>query len=183
MTLPNKLTIARICLIPVLVIVLQMGMSQGFAIEMQTARQIAVAIFIIASITDWLDGFIARRYNLSTDFGKFMDPLADKVLVMAAMVYLVVMGDIAPWVLIITQAREFIIAGMRMVAANKGIVIAAGLMGKLKTIAQMVMIPIVMLDLESPIFGVIGYVLVLLSVVLAVASALQYIWVNRAVFK
>ena len=119
-----------------------------------------------------------------------MDPLADKILVMAAMVYLVVLGDIEPWVLIIIEGREFIIAGVRMVAASSNVVIAAGIWGKLKTIVQMIMIPVVLIDTQHflpeilhTIFEITGQVLIYAAVALTVISAVDYIWHNRAVFK
>ena len=182
MNLPNKLTIARICLIPLMAAALQLGLAD-FGPSLQTARYIAVGIFILAAATDWLDGFLARKMGLITDFGKFMDPLADKILVMAAMVYMVVLGDIAPWVLILIESREFIIAGVRMVAANKNIVIAAGFWGKLKTIAQMIMIPVVLTGIQHPVFIVLGTILVYAAVILTIISAVDYIWHNRDLFK
>ena len=174
-------------MIPFLILVLALGMMDGFELSLPTARFIATGIFVLAAATDWLDGYLARKLNQTTDFGKFMDPLADKILVMSAMVYMVVLGDIGPWVLILIESREFIIAGVRMVAANKNIVIAAGLWGKLKTIAQMVMIPVVLLNVQHPYFAtafhIAGQVLIYASVALTIISAADYIWHNRAVFK
>jgi len=183
MNLPNKLTIARVCLIPLFVAALQIGMAADFGFSLEVGRYIATAIFVIAAATDWLDGFLARKMNLVTDFGKFMDPLADKILVMAAMVYMVVLGDISAWVLILIESREFIIAGVRMVAANKNIVIAAGICGKLKTVTQMVMIPIVLLNIQNNVVQIIGQVLVFVAVGLTVISAIDYIWNNRKIFQ
>jgi len=183
MNLPNKLTVARVCMIPFLILVLQAGMSDAIDLSLQLARYIAVGIFVVAAVTDWLDGFIARKLNLITDFGKFMDPLADKILVMAAMVYMVVLGDISPWILILIESREFIIAGVRMVAANKNIVIAAGFWGKAKTVTQMVMIPVVLLGIPHPAFDVAGIILIIAAVAFTIISAIDYIWNNRQVFK
>ncbi|MCL2375991.1 MAG: CDP-diacylglycerol--glycerol-3-phosphate 3-phosphatidyltransferase [Defluviitaleaceae bacterium] len=183
MNLPNKLTIARISMIPFMIAALQMGMAESIALPLETARLIAMGIFILAAVTDWLDGHIARKYNLVSDFGRFMDPLADKILVMAAMVYMVVLGDIGPWVLILIESREFIIAGVRMVAANKNIVIAAGLWGKIKTVVQMVMIPVVLADLPHIFFDIIGQILIYAAIVFTVVSAVDYIWNNRGVLK
>ena len=183
MNLPNKLTIARVCMIPLLVAVLQIGLAADFGFSMETARYIAVAIFLTAAATDWLDGYLARKMNLVTDFGKFMDPLADKILVMAAMVYMVVLGDIGAWVLVLIESREFIIAGVRMVAAGKNVVIAAGMWGKLKTVVQMIMIPIVLLGIDNPVFSIIGTVLIYMAVALTIISAIDYIWRNKSVFK
>ena len=185
MNLPNKLTVARVAMIPFFIVVLAIGMSDNFALDLATARIIAMSIFILASITDWLDGYLARKLNQSTDFGRFMDPLADKILVMAAMVYMVVLGDIAPWILILIESREFIVAGVRMVAANKNVVIAAGFWGKLKTVIQMIMIPVVLSGLgEYCIFlHVIGIILIIASVALTIISAIDYIYKNWHVFK
>jgi len=190
MNLPNKLTIARVCMIPAFVVVLQIGISADLQVSMYIYRLVATGIFILAAATDWLDGFLARKLNLITDFGKFMDPLADKILVMAAMVYLVVLGDIEPWVLIIIEGREFIIAGVRMVAASNNVVIAAGIWGKLKTIVQMIMIPVVLLDTQHflpetlhAVFNITGQVLIYAAVALTVISAASYIWHNKSVFK
>ena len=183
MNLPNRLTIARVCLIPFFVAALQIGMAADFGFSLDVGRYIAVGIFVAAAATDWLDGFLARKMNLVTDFGKFMDPLADKILVMAAMVYMVVLGDIGAWVLILIESREFIIAGVRMVAANKNVVIAAGLWGKLKTVAQMIMIPIVLLNIQNNAMQIIGQTLVFVAVGLTIISAADYIWHNRKVFQ
>ncbi|MCL2396649.1 MAG: CDP-diacylglycerol--glycerol-3-phosphate 3-phosphatidyltransferase [Defluviitaleaceae bacterium] len=183
MNLPNKLTLARIAMIPIMVVVLQLGMAADFGPSLQTARYIAAAIFILAAATDWLDGYLARKMGLITDFGKFMDPLADKILVMAAMVYMVVLGDISPWILILIESREFIIAGVRMVAAKKNIVIAAGIWGKIKTVAQMIMIPTVLFNLPHSAFDIISQILIYAAVVLTIISAIDYIWHNRALFE
>ena len=138
MNLPNKLTMSRIILIPVFMAVLYMGFPGS--------DYIALAIFIIASLTDLLDGKIARKYNLVTDFGKFADPLADKMLVTAAMLWFVEVGRMPAWSLLIVLVREFAVSGLRMIASDKGRVIAAGWSGKVKTAATMVCI-IVMLFL------------------------------------
>ncbi|MDR2182703.1 MAG: CDP-diacylglycerol--glycerol-3-phosphate 3-phosphatidyltransferase [Clostridiales bacterium] len=183
MNLPNKLTIARMCMIPFMVLALQAGLSEGIALPMETARLIGMGIFILAAVTDFLDGFIARRYSLSTDFGKFMDPLADKVLVMSAMVYMVVLGDISPWIFILMESREFIIAGVRMIAANKNVVISAGVLGKAKTVVQMIMIPTVLANLPHPFFDIAGTVLIYAALALTVVSAIDYIWNNRGVLR
>jgi len=174
-------------MIPAFVIIIILGMSDNFALNLYHARMISAGIFILASVTDWLDGYLARKLNQTTDFGKFMDPLADKILVMAAMVYLVVLGDMSPWVLIIIESREFVIAGVRMVAANKNIVIAASFWGKLKTVIQMIMIPTVLTQTQFVAFDnfthFVGRILIIASVVLAVISALDYIRKNWQVFQ
>ena len=132
MNLPNKLTIARVIMIPFFLVFL---MTDFF----EAARYVALAIFIIASLTDMLDGKIARKYNLVTNFGKFMDPLADKLLVCSAMIAFTGMGIMPAWIVIIIIAREFIISGFRLIAAEKNVVIAAGMSGKIKTTVQMIM--------------------------------------------
>ncbi|MCL2573812.1 MAG: CDP-diacylglycerol--glycerol-3-phosphate 3-phosphatidyltransferase [Defluviitaleaceae bacterium] len=183
MNLPNKLTIARVCMIPFFILVLQAGMLENIPLPPETARLIAMGIFILASITDWLDGFIARKYNLSTDFGRFMDPLADKILVMSAMVYMVMLGDIGAWVLILIESREFLISGVRMVAATKNTVIAASIWGKAKTVVQMIMIPVVLADLPNQFLDIAGTILIYAAVALAVISAIDYIRKNIGVLR
>jgi len=150
---------------------------------MEVARIVATGVFVLAALTDWLDGFLARKLNLISDFGKFMDPLADKVLVMAAMVYLLWLGNISPWVLVVIEGREFLIAGLRMLASQKGVVISAGTTGKLKTIAQMVMIPLVLLNVNHAAAYWIGVVLIYVCVALSIISAVDYMWRNRQIFK
>ena len=132
MNLPNKLTLLRIILVPVFMVVLYWGFPG--------ATWVALAIFIIASLTDMLDGKIARKYNLVTDFGKFADPLADKMLVTAAMLWFVEIGQMPAWMLLIVICREFAVSGLRMIASDKGRVIAAGWSGKVKTASTMVCI-------------------------------------------
>ena len=131
MNLPNKLTMLRVILIPFFVVCELIPYSWG--------KWAALVIFVAASITDKLDGTIARKYNLITNFGKFMDPLADKLLVCSAMICFVGLGTLAPWIVIIIVAREFIISGFRLIAAENGRVIAAGIWGKAKTVVQMIM--------------------------------------------
>ncbi|MCB6994442.1 CDP-diacylglycerol--glycerol-3-phosphate 3-phosphatidyltransferase [bacterium 210820-DFI.6.37] len=170
MNLPNKLTLLRIIAIPVFIVVLLMG-----------HRYIATIIFICASITDMLDGHIARKYNLVTNFGKLMDPLADKLLVMAALVCLVELSDVAGWMVIVILAREFAVTGLRQVAASEGIVIAAGITGKIKTITQMIAIPLLLLDNWPCRY--IGFpldqVFLWIAVVMTIVSGAEYIIKNR----
>ena len=142
MNLPNKLTLFRVILIPFFVFFLLAPYFEGYG------NYIAVAIFIVASLTDMLDGKIARKYNLVTNFGKFMDPLADKLLVCSAMICLISTGQLAAWIVIIIIAREFIISGFRLIASDNGIVIAANYWGKFKTVSQMIMIILLLADLE-----------------------------------
>ena len=146
-------------------------------------KYIAVAIFIIASLTDMLDGKIARKYNLVTNFGKFMDPLADKLLVCSAMICLVATGQLASWIVIIIISREFIISGFRLIAADNGIVIAASYWGKFKTVFQMLMIIVLILDVQNAGFQVLGVILTYVALILTVASLIDYIVKNKQVLK
>lgn len=183
MNLPNKLTILRIFMIPVFLCVLLCPLG----LDRQTARYIAAAIFCIASFTDSLDGYIARRFNLVTNFGKFMDPLADKLLVCSAMIALIGIEDaVVPLpsiVVIIIIAREFIITGFRTLAAEQNIVIAAGVWGKLKTICQMFMLIVLLININNVYFIAAGNILIYASLVLAIISAVDYIMRNRQVLK
>ena len=146
-------------------------------------KYIAVAIFIIASLTDMLDGKIARKYNLVTNFGKFMDPLADKLLVCSAMICLVATGQLASWIVIIIISREFIISGFRLIAADNGSVIAASYWGKFKTVFQMLMIIVLILDIQNAGFQVLGVILTYVALVLTVVSLIDYIVKNKQVLK
>ncbi len=146
-------------------------------------KYIAVAIFIIASLTDMLDGKIARKYNLVTNFGKFMDPLADKLLVCSAMICLVATGQLASWIVIIIISREFIISGFRLIAADNGIVIAASYWGKFKTVFQMLMIIVLILDVQNAGFQVLGVILTYVALILTVVSLIDYIVKNKQVLK
>lgn len=175
MNLPNKLTILRVILIPFFVAFLM------DAFHIPGTKWIALAIFIIASLTDMLDGKIARKYNLVTNFGKFMDPLADKLLVCSALIAFVDMDMVPTWIVMIIIAREFIISGFRLVASDNGIVIAAGIWGKLKTVCQMIMIIVLIADFGG-IFDMIGTVLIWLSLILTIISLVDYLYTNRQVF-
>ncbi|MEE0105878.1 MAG: CDP-diacylglycerol--glycerol-3-phosphate 3-phosphatidyltransferase [Lachnospiraceae bacterium] len=177
MNLPNKLTIFRVILIPFFVIFLLLDASN------QTYRYIADAIFIIASLTDMLDGKIARKYNLVTNFGKFMDPLADKLLVSAAMICLIATGQLAAWIVIIIISREFIISGFRLVASDNGIVIAASYWGKFKTVFQMLMIIVLIANINLPFFAVLGTILTYVALILTIVSLIDYIAKNKDVLK
>lgn len=140
---------------------------------------IALILFIVASITDSLDGHIARKYNLITDFGKFMDPLADKMLVVSAMICLVSLGRIPAWVVIIIVAREFTISGFRLIAADKGVVIAASYWGKFKTVFQMIMVILMIADI--PALSVLTQIVMWVALALTVISLIDYIYKNRSV--
>lgn len=143
-------------------------------------RYISVAIFVIASVTDWFDGYLARKNHLVTNFGKFMDPLADKLLVCSAMICLIDLGRLPAWIVIVIIAREFIISGFRLIAAENGIVIAANYWGKFKTVSQMIMIILLLLDLGGA-FDILGEIFIWLSLALTVISLITYIWQNRSV--
>ncbi|HBA64065.1 MAG TPA: CDP-diacylglycerol--glycerol-3-phosphate 3-phosphatidyltransferase [Lachnospiraceae bacterium] len=174
MNLPNKLTVLRVLLIPFFVVFMltDLGGDAG--------KWIAVAIFIVASLTDMLDGKIARKYNLVTNFGKFMDPLADKLLVCSAMICLIEKGKLASWIVIIIVAREFIISGFRLVASDNGIVIAASYWGKFKTTFQMLMIIVLIIDLGG-IFDTIGIILTWIALALTIISLVDYVAKNKKV--
>ena len=146
---------------------------------MPTAGSV-LAIFIVASVTDWFDGHLARKYNLITNFGKFMDPLADKLLVCSAMICMIETGKLPAWVVIIIIGREFIISGFRLIAADNGVVIAASYWGKFKTVSQMIMIILLIVDFGG-IFTVLTQIFIWLSVALTIISLLTYIMQNRKV--
>ena len=169
MNLPNKLTLLRIALIPVFMVVLYLGFPG--------ANWVALAIFIIASFTDLLDGKIARKYNLVTDFGKFADPLADKILVTAAMLWFVELGQMPAWALLIVVTREFAVSGLRMLASNKGRVIAAGWSGKVKTASTMACIVLMFL----PIPAVVNTVCVWIIALTTLYSGVEYFMKNKDV--
>ncbi|MCL2171646.1 MAG: CDP-diacylglycerol--glycerol-3-phosphate 3-phosphatidyltransferase [Defluviitaleaceae bacterium] len=181
MNLANKITILRVCMIPAFLAILWVGESIGLGSILP--RILAAIIFVAAAITDAIDGHIARKRNMITTFGKFMDPLADKLLVVAALISLVAMGEIYAWVVILIVAREFVISGFRMLAATKGLVIAASFWGKLKTIIQMVMIPYLLVGLPWLFFPILGQILVYISVALTVISAVDYITKNKHVIR
>ena len=170
MNTANKLTMLRVVMIPAFLLVLYLGIP--------FANYIALAIFIVASLTDWLDGYIARNYNQTTDFGKFMDPLADKCLVIAAMLWFVEIGQMPAWALLIVVVREFAVSGIRMQAANLGRVIAAGWSGKVKTASTMVCICLMLL----PIPPVVNTVCVAVIVVTTLYSGGEYLIQNKDVF-
>ena len=176
MNLPNKLTILRVLMIPFFVLFMSWDITGA------ADKWIAAAIFIVASLTDMLDGKIARKYNLVTNFGKFMDPLADKLLVSAAMICLVEMGRLPAWMVIVIISREFIISGFRLIASDNGVVIAASYWGKFKTVFQMAMIIVLIFDFGG-FFGIIEMVLIWISLILTVVSLVDYIVKNVGVLK
>ncbi len=177
MNLPNKLTLFRVILIPFFVFFLLAPYFEGYG------NYIAVAIFIVASITDFLDGKIARKYNLVTNFGKFMDPLADKLLVCSALICLIQLESIPAWVVIIIIAREFIISGFRLIASDNGVVIAASYWGKFKTAFQMLTVIVLILNIPNKVFIILGTVLIYVSLALTVISLIDYIAKNKDILK
>ncbi len=178
MNLANKLTTLRVVLIPVFLVLLLSPL-----IAEPVNRYIAVGIFIAASITDFLDGYIARSRNMITNFGKFMDPLADKLLVCSALVSMVELGDLPAWVVVIILSREFAITGFRTLAMQANIVMAASWWGKLKTTTQMIMIIVVLLQIQASVMNVIETILVALAVFFTIVSGVDYIVKNKAVLK
>ena len=175
MNLPNKLTMFRVILIPFFVVFMLTDLGGSYG------KYYALAIFIIASLTDLLDGKIARKYNLVTNFGKFMDPLADKLLVCSALIALIEMGRIPSLVVIVIIAREFIISGFRLVASDNGVVIAASYWGKFKTTFQMLMV--CMMIVGEPIPGLLTDIVMWIAVILTVISLVDYLAKNKDVMK
>lgn len=174
MNLPNKLTMFRVILIPFFVVFMLVDITQF-------DKWIALAVFIVASLTDLLDGKIARKYDLVTNFGKFMDPLADKLLVCSALICLVALGRIPAWIVIVIIAREFIISGFRLIASDNGVVIAASYWGKFKTTFQMVMICLMIADIAA--LALLTDVVMWAALALTVISLADYLWKNKDVMK
>ena len=173
MNTPNKLTIARIVMIPFFVAFLM------YDIAGSAGKWIALAVFIIASLTDTLDGYLARRDNLVTNFGKFMDPLADKLLVCSGLICFVGLGQLPAWFVIIIISREFIISGFRLVASDNGVVIAASYWGKFKTVSQMIMS--VLLIVNIPALSILTTIFSVIALILTVVSLIDYIAKNYRV--
>ncbi len=195
MNLPNKLTIFRVILIIPFVFLLLGGFHKwdwftaAFGDIMEYVDYIALVIFIIASLTDLADGKIARKYNLVTNFGKFMDPLADKLLVCAALIALTEMGRIPSWVVIVIISREFIISGFRLIASDNNVVIAASYWGKFKTTFQMVMICLMIVNnghfLKNNIceLQLVTDIVMWIALVLTVISLIDYLVKNKDIMK
>ena len=177
MNLPNKLTVLRVIMVPFFVLFMLTDLGGD------ANKWIALAIFCVASLTDMLDGKIARKYNLVTNFGKFMDPLADKLLVCSAMICLIELDRLAAWIVIVIIAREFIISGFRLVASDNGVVIAASYWGKFKTTFQMLMVIVLILDIQMPFFQILGTVLTYVALILTVVSLIDYVVKNKDVLK
>lgn len=175
MNLPNKLTIIRVVMIPFFVFFLLSDLLGG------AADWTALIIFVVASLTDLLDGHIARKHNLVTNFGKFMDPLADKLLVSAAMICLVELGRLPAWIVVIIISREFIISGFRLIASDNGVVIAASYWGKFKTTFQMIMICLLIADIQM--IRPVTTIVTAIALILTVVSLVDYIIKNKNVMK
>jgi CDP-diacylglycerol--glycerol-3-phosphate 3-phosphatidyltransferase len=147
----------------------------------ESGKLIALALFVIASFTDFLDGYIARKNNIVTNFGKFMDPLADKLLVGAALISFVEIGSLPAWIVIVIISREFIISGFRLVASDNGVVIAASYWGKFKTVSQMIMIILLILDFKNNVFYVLENIFIYTALILTIVSLLDYMLKNKKV--
>ncbi len=172
MNLPNKLTLMRVAMVPLLAVFMVIPMFDG-------QKWVALALFVIASLTDLVDGKIARKYNLITNFGKFADPLADKLLVCSALICLVELGRVPAWIVLVIIAREFIVSGFRIVAADQGVVIAASMWGKVKTTLQMIMVILMIADI--PELNIITQVAMWSALVLTIVSLVDYVSKNRNV--
>ena len=175
MNLPNKLTVLRVLMIPFFVLFMLLPAAGKYG------NIVALVLFIAASLTDMLDGKIARKYNLITDFGKFMDPLADKMLVSSALICLVALDRIPAWIVIVIISREFIISGFRLIAADNGVVIAASRWGKIKTVFQMIMVILMILNL--PALSAVTDIVMWIALVLTVVSLADYLLKNKGVLK
>ena len=177
MNLPNKLTVLRVIMVPFFVFFMLTGVGGA------ANKWIALIIFCVASLTDMLDGKIARARNLVTNFGKFMDPLADKLLVCSAMICMIPLGKLQAWFVIVIIAREFIISGFRLIASDNGVVIAASYWGKFKTTFQMLMVIVLILNIQMPFFQILGMILTYVALILTVVSLIDYIVKNKDVLK
>lgn len=180
MNLPNKLTLVRVIMIPFFVLFMLADFSRYIG---GSGKYIATAIFVAASLTDWFDGYLARKNNLVTNFGKFMDPLADKLLVCSALICLVEQGSLAAWIVIIIISREFIISGFRLVASDNGVVIAASYWGKFKTVFQMIMIVMLILNFANQLLRYASVAVTYIALILTVVSLIDYLVKNRSVIR
>ncbi|MFI3141838.1 MAG: CDP-diacylglycerol--glycerol-3-phosphate 3-phosphatidyltransferase [Clostridia bacterium] len=173
MNLANKLTLLRIAMIPFFIAVMLTNFGGEYS------NWIAFGIFLVASITDKIDGTIARKYNMITNFGKFMDPIADKLLVASALICLLQTGKVSVLVVLIILGRELIISGFRLVAVDNGEIIAASVSGKIKTVAQMTMICLLLADLE--ILSIVTLITVIIAVITTITSMIEYMYKNKSV--
>lgn len=174
MNLPNKITMFRVVLIPVFVVLMLVP-------QIPFGNLLAAVVFVIACISDFFDGYLARKYKLVTNFGKFMDPLADKLLVCSALICLVGLDRVPVWIVIIIIAREFIISGFRLIASDNGVVIAASFFGKFKTTAQMIACILLILQLPFAWAEAASLIFLYLALILTVISLCEYVWKNRGV--
>ena len=175
MNLPNKLTVLRVILVPFFVVFLLLSKTT------ESMKWIALVLFIVASLTDFLDGYLARSRNLVTTFGKFMDPLADKVLTISGMICLIELGRIPSWIVVSIVAREFIISGFRLIATEHGIVIAANYWGKWKTTFQMIMI--ILMIVNIPALKMVTAIVMWIALILTIVSLATYIMQNMEVVR
>lgn len=184
MNIANKLTILRIILIPFFIFCFYINaLNQPFILlnfHTTYANVVALLIFSIAATTDWLDGYLARKLNLISDFGKFMDPLADKMLTTAAFLIFIDQGVLASWIVFLILTREFIVSGLRMTAASKGVVIAAGWSGKFKTVLQFLSIIALLIN---PELTIINMILIYSMTIATIVSGVEYVVKNITVFK
>ncbi|MCR5691141.1 MAG: CDP-diacylglycerol--glycerol-3-phosphate 3-phosphatidyltransferase [Eubacterium sp.] len=178
MNVPNKLTIMRVIMIPLFAVAM---LCQAIPYH----EYLALILFCGACITDFFDGYLARKYNQITNFGKFMDPLADKLLVCTALICFLVINpsQMPAWVVIVIISREFIISGFRLIAAERGVTIAASYWGKVKTVVQMIMSIILIVQFQHPVFRIIESVMIYAAVILTIISLVDYIYKNRDVMK
>lgn len=174
MNLPNQITLIRVILVPVFVVIM---LIDGIPYN----DIIACTIFCVACASDFVDGYLARKWNLVTNFGKFADPLADKLLVSTALICLVELDRLPSWVVIIIISREFIISGLRLIAVDNGIVIAANYWGKVKTVVQMFMCIFLIVNFDNKFFNTAEQILILASVALTIISLVEYMYANRKV--
>ncbi|SEI67957.1 CDP-diacylglycerol--glycerol-3-phosphate 3-phosphatidyltransferase [Bhargavaea ginsengi] len=187
MNLPNKITVARILLIPVFILFMLadfgMGTISAGGVDLPIEHLIGGVIFIIAALTDWFDGHLARKYNLVTNMGKFLDPLADKLLVSSALIILVEMGFAPSWVVILIISREFAVTGLRLILAGGGEVVAANMLGKIKTTTQL--IATIFLLLHNVFFEAVGIpfgtIMLYIALFFTVWSGADYFYKNRRV--
>ena len=176
MNLPNKITLFRVILVPVFVVLMLLPQS-----IIPYKNIISCVIFCVACISDFFDGYLARKWKLVTNFGKFMDPLADKLLVCSALIIFVELGYIPSWAVVIIIGREFIVSGIRLIAADNGTVIAANMLGKIKTNAQMFMSIFMILNIDNNVFKIITLVLMYASVALTIISLIEYTYSNNMI--
>lgn len=175
MNLPNKLTVLRVCMVPFFVLFMLVPIAG------EASKWVALFLFVTASFTDFLDGYLARKNHLVTDFGKFMDPLADKLLVCSALICFVELGSLPAWMVIIIISREFIISGFRLIASDNGIVIAASYWGKFKTVSQMIMIILLIINSQNPALKLLTGAFTWIALILTVISLIDYLVKNKSV--